>query len=202
MDIPRPQHRSLAVPKLVEAEQGVIAHARKMAVVGRSFWLAIDRTFAAVHVQNNPSMRGVSHGPLHPGSVEMPESFHVLLLGQHLSLESAHGVGAGRRLLRGLAAGDHSHGRVPSQPICIVDIFIVRQAAVHRLAQQRHQAVYRELALSRIGLPAYRSPLSPVNIPAIPADKGVNVTPVKPCAVSCMQNSCGGGNSMMESLRY
>jgi hypothetical protein len=112
-----------------------------MAVVGRPFLLAIDWTFGAVHVQNHPPMRGVSHGPLHPGSIEMRESFHVLLVGQHLSLKSAHGVGAGRRLLRGLAAGDHSHGRVPSQPVCIVGIFIARQAAVHRLAQQRHQEV-------------------------------------------------------------
>src|SRR5262245_32580430 len=114
MDIPMPQHRSLAVPKLIEAEHGVIAHALKMAVVGRFSLLAIDRTFGAVHVQNHPSMRGVSHGPLHPGSIEMRESFHILLVGQYLGLESAQGVGAGRRLLRGLAAGDHSHGRVPS----------------------------------------------------------------------------------------
>jgi hypothetical protein len=71
----------------------------------------------------------------------MRESFHVLLLGQHLSLESTHGVGAGRRLLRGLAAGDHLHGPVPSQLVCVVGIFITRQAAVHRLAQQRHQGV-------------------------------------------------------------
>jgi hypothetical protein len=52
------------------------------------------------------------------------------------------------------------------------------------------------------GVKAYLAPLSPVKIPAIPADSGVKTTAVKPCTASRAQNSCGGGNSMMESLRY
>ncbi len=43
-------------------------------------------------------MRGMSHGFLHPSGVEMSESFHMLLLGEHLGLESAQGVRAGRLL--------------------------------------------------------------------------------------------------------
>jgi hypothetical protein len=48
----------------------------------------------------------------------------------------------------------------------------------------------------------YDGPFSPVKMPAMPADSGTNWTAVKPCEAMRSQNSCGAGNSIMESLRY
>ena len=60
--------------------------------------LSIDRALGTVHVQDYPPMRGMSHGFLHPSGVEIRESLHILLLGEHLGLESAQGVRASRLL--------------------------------------------------------------------------------------------------------
>jgi hypothetical protein len=69
-----------------------------MAVIGCPLLLSIDRVLRTVHVQDHTPIRGMRHGFLHPTGFEMHESFHVLLLGEHLGLESAQGVRAGRLL--------------------------------------------------------------------------------------------------------
>jgi hypothetical protein len=61
MHIPGPHHRPLAVPKLVEAEQGVIAHGFNVAVVGRALLLAVYRALRAVHAQDDALAPGPSH---------------------------------------------------------------------------------------------------------------------------------------------
>src|SRR3989304_4185144 len=64
--IPRPQLCPLAISKLVEHKDRVIAHAFKVAVVGRSFLFSIYRALGAVHIQDDSPVPGVSHGPVSP----------------------------------------------------------------------------------------------------------------------------------------
>jgi hypothetical protein len=94
----RPPHHPLTVPTRMEAAQGMIAHTGNVAVIGCPFLRSIDRALGTVPVQDHAPMRGMSHGCLPPGGVEMRESVHVLFLGEHLGLESAQGVRAGRLL--------------------------------------------------------------------------------------------------------
>src|SRR5262245_55019320 len=71
VDIPWPQHHPLAVTKLIEAEQGMITHTLKVAVIGCPFLLSIDRALRAVHVQEERgSDLAIQHFP--PPRIDLP----------------------------------------------------------------------------------------------------------------------------------
>ena len=110
MHVSRTQLGALAVTELVEHEQRVIAHAPKVTVVRRSLLFSMHRTLRTVHVQDHPPVRRVRHRSVHPLSVHSAQPFHVAVLGKHLGLEPAHGVGAGGRSFRTTSpSNDHTH---------------------------------------------------------------------------------------------
>ena len=142
MYVPRTEHRALAVTELVEHEQRVIAHAPKVTVVRRSLLFSMYRTLRTVHVQDHPPVRCVRHRPVHPLSVHSAQPFDIAVLGKHLGLEPAHGVGAGGRSLRTTSpSNDDPHRRVLGQPFSVVGILVARQTTVHRLPEKAHQSV-------------------------------------------------------------
>ena len=88
---------------------------------------------------DDATVGGVSHGLLHPMSVQLGQSVQILVLGEHLSLETAHSIAAGGMALRVSPSNGDSHGRVLGQPFGIVGVLVTRQTAVHRLPEQGHQ---------------------------------------------------------------
>ena len=141
MYVPRTEHRPLAVTELVEHEQRVIARAPKVTVVRRSLLFSMYRTLRTVHVQDHPPVRCVRHRPVHPLSVHSAQPFDIAVLGKHLGLEPAHGVGAGGRSLRTTSpSNDDPHRRVLGQPFSVVGILVARQTTVHRLPEKAHQS--------------------------------------------------------------
>ena len=142
MYVPRTEHRPLAVTELVEHEQRVIARAPKVSVVRRSLLFSMYRTLRTVHVQDHPPVRCVRHRPVHPRSVHSAQPFDIAVLGKHLGLEPAHGVGAGGRSLRTTSpSNDYPHRRIVSQPFSVVGILVACQTTVHRLPEKAHQSV-------------------------------------------------------------
>ena len=100
------------------------------------------RTLRTVHVQDHPPVRCVRHRPVHPLSVHSAQPFDIAVLGKHLGLEPAHGVGAGGRSLRTTSpSNDDPHRRVLGQPFSVVGILVARQTTVHRLPEKAHQSV-------------------------------------------------------------
>ena len=58
-------------------------------------------------------------------SVQSAQPFHVAVLGKHLGLEPAHGVGACRWSVYASVSNDYPHRRVVSQPFSIVGILVI-----------------------------------------------------------------------------
>ena len=87
-------------------------------------------------------MRRAGHCSVHPRSVQSAQPFHVAVLGKHLGLEPAHGVGAGSRSLRTTSpSNDYPHRRIVGQPFSVVGILVACQTTVHRLPEKAHQSV-------------------------------------------------------------
>ena len=142
MYVPRTEHRPLAVTELVEHEQRMIARAPKVTVVRCSLLFSMYRTLRTVHVQDHPPVRRAGHSSIHPLSVQSAQPFHVAVLGKHLGLEPAHGVGAGGRSLWTTSpSNDYPHRRVLGQPFSVVGILVACQTTVHRLPEKAHQSV-------------------------------------------------------------
>ena len=85
---------ALAVTELVEGE------VLPVSVVRRSLLFSMDSPNCPC--QDHPPVRA-GHSSVHPLSVHSAQPFHVAVLGKHLGLEPAHGVGAGGRSFRPLA---------------------------------------------------------------------------------------------------
>ena len=99
-------------------------------------------TLRTVHIQDHPPVRCVRHRPVHPRSVHSAQPFDTAVLGKHLGLEPAHGVGAGGRSLRTTSpSNDYPHRRIVGQPFSVVGILVARQTTVHRLPEKAHQSV-------------------------------------------------------------
>ena len=142
MYIPRAEHRTLTVTELVEHEQSVMARAPKVTVVRRSLLFSMYRTLRTVHVQDDTAVSRAGHNSVHPLSVHSAQPFHVAVLGKHLGLEPAHGVGAdGRSFMTTSPSNDYPHRRIVGQPFSVVGILVARQTAVHRLPEKAHQSV-------------------------------------------------------------
>ena len=141
MYVPRTEHRPLAVPELVEHEQRVIARAPKVTVVRCSLLFSMYRTLRTVHVQDHPPVRRAGYSSIHRLSVQSAQPLHVAVLGEHLGLEPAHGVGAGRWSVYASVSNDYPHRRIVGQPFSIVGILVACQTTVHRLPEKAHQSV-------------------------------------------------------------
>ena len=62
--------------------------------------------------------------PSTPLSVQSAQPFHVAVLGKHLGLEPAHGVGACRWSVHASVSNDYPHRRVGGQAFSIVGILV------------------------------------------------------------------------------
>ena len=163
MYVPRTEHRALAVTEL-QHEQRVIARAPKVTVVRCSLLFSTYRALRTVHVQDHPPVRCVRHRPVHPRSVHSAQPFDIAVLGKHLGLEPAHGVGARCRSLRTTSpSNDHPHRRIVRQPFSVVGILVARQTTVHRLPEKAHQSVLHvataptllQTLIRRLSVPAH-----------------------------------------------
>src|ERR671919_2146217 len=105
------KQRPFTVPKLIEQEEGVVAHGLEVAVVGSPFLLAVHRALRAIQVQDNPAVTRVGLGPADPGGIQPGQCFQILRSGQRLGLKAAHGVGAGGRAVSIPPPGGGPHGR-------------------------------------------------------------------------------------------
>ena len=99
------------------------------------------RALRTVHVQDHPPVRRAGHSSVHPLSVQSAQPLHVAVLGKHLGLEPAHGVGACRRSVYASFSNDYPHRRIVGQPFSIVGILVACQTTVHRLPEKAHQSV-------------------------------------------------------------
>ena len=84
-----------------------------------------------LHVPGSPNCpctrRCGVRSSIHPLSVQSAQPFHVAVLGEHLGLEPAHGVGAGGRSFRTSSPSNDDHRRVLGQPFSVVGILVARQ---------------------------------------------------------------------------
>ena len=87
MDIARPQNRPFAVPEMVEAKEGMIAHALEVTVIGSSLLLPIYRALGTVHVQYGSLVAGSGHGPVYPSGIQLPQPLQILLADKDLGLK-------------------------------------------------------------------------------------------------------------------
>ena len=99
------------------------------------------RALRTVHVQDHPPVRRAGYSSVHPLSVQSAQPLHVAVLGEHLGLEPAHGVGAGRWSVYASVSNDYPHRRIVDQPFSIVGILVACQTTVHRLPEKAHQSV-------------------------------------------------------------
>ena len=91
---------------------------------------------------DHPPVCRAHHCSAHPLSVHSAQPFHVAVLGKHLGLEPAHGVGADGRSFRTTSpSNDHPPRRIVGQPFSVVGILVARQTTVHRLPEKAHQSV-------------------------------------------------------------
>ena len=127
-------------------EQGVLIRAKwpltsqKRTMAHRSVRVAIPSGIPHIG-QDHPPVRRAGHSSVHPLSVQSAQPFHVAVLGEHLGLEPAHGVGAGRWSVYASVSNDYPHRRIVGQPFSIVGILVAYQTTVHRLPEKAHQSV-------------------------------------------------------------
>ena len=123
----------------------------EVSVVGALLLLAVYRDLGRIHVQDRPVTR--VHGFRLPDQspVESCQSGKVLLLDQHLGFEALQARGHSRPSIPDLLRTDQPKGWVLGKPLRVVEVFVARQAAVHRLPQQVGKRKLRVLATSGIG---------------------------------------------------
>jgi hypothetical protein len=128
----------------------MVAHGLEMAVIGSPFLVAVHRALGAVHIQDNPAIGSVGHGPADPRGIQPGQCFQILRSGQRLGFKAAHSVGAGGRSVSIPPSHDGLHGRILGQAVGAVGILVARQPAVHRLTEQWHQMMLHVPACSAL----------------------------------------------------
>jgi hypothetical protein len=110
------QNAPLDIAELVEYEQRVIAGAAEMAVVGAAFLVAISRTFARIHVEDDGLRRSLPVHVVEPLARQIDESGKVLRPAQPLRLKTPH-LASRRGRADDRPVADHpAHCRIAAQP--------------------------------------------------------------------------------------
>ena len=104
---------------------------RQLGLLVSMYW-----TLRTVHVQDHTPVRRAGHSSVHPLSVQSIQPFYVAVLGKHLGLEPAHGVGAGGWSFSVSPSNDDPHRRVLGQTFSVVGILVACQTTVHRLPEK------------------------------------------------------------------
>ena len=158
MDVAGPQRAALQIAELVEHEEGMVAGAAEMTVVGGALLVAEGRADARIHVEHDGVGRMPAVDPIDPPPGQIGEGGKVSTLGEPLRLEAAHLACRGGPTRNGLAADDPAHRRVQAEPVRVVDILVAGKAAEHGLSEHAQQIVTAVLARAAIGqtLPCHR----------------------------------------------
>ena len=117
-----------------------------MTIVRRSLLLAVRRTDAAVHVENDYLRRAAVMNPVDPRPVHVGQDFNVRIGRQKLRLEAPHLAGGCSLSFDGLAANNPPHGRITSKTVGVVYVLITTKATKHRLTELPRHAVPSVLA--------------------------------------------------------
>ena len=80
MDVAWSENRPFAITELVEAEQGMIADALEMAVVGCAFLLAMHWTLGAIDVQDDTLTHCFGYSTFHPFDIEPLQAIEVVFV--------------------------------------------------------------------------------------------------------------------------
>ena len=90
VDVAGTEGTPFQIAELVEKEKGMVAGAAEVAVVGRSFLVAMGRADAAVHVENDLRRRVPVMNPVNPSAGKIGKRGEVFFGGQNLRLEATH----------------------------------------------------------------------------------------------------------------
>ena len=151
MHVAGPQLGRQTIALLIEQQRRVKTGGLEVTVVGALLLLSVHRNLRRVHIQDRPVTR--VHGFRLPDQspVESCQSGKVLLLDQHLGFEALQARGQSRPSIPDLLRTDQPKGWVLGKPLRVVEVFVARQAAVHRLPQQVGKRKLRVLATTGIG---------------------------------------------------
>src|SRR5215472_8689647 len=95
-----------------------------MAVPDAQLLLAMSRTDARIHVEDDASRRPAAMDAINPLTRKIGERREVLLHRQPARLETPHLARRGRRARSSLAADNPAHRRIMAQALGVVHVFV------------------------------------------------------------------------------
>jgi len=135
MNVAGMQGTALKVAELVEQEQGMVARAAEVSVVGRPLLFTMGWAGAGIHVENDLHRRVPVMNLVDPHPVHVGQGFNVPVGGQKLRLEAPHLAGRGCLFRDSLADDDPSHDRVEAEPVSIVHVAVPAKASENGLTK-------------------------------------------------------------------
>ncbi len=109
----------------------MIAGAAKVTIVGCALLFAMGRTDTGVHVENDLLRRVAVMHTVDPNAGKVDQRGKVIVAGQKLRLEAPHLAGGCGLSFDRLAANNPAHGRITSQAVGVVYVFITANASKH-----------------------------------------------------------------------
>ena len=141
MLIAPPEHHPLQVAELVEHEQGMVAGAAEVAVVGGALLLAVGLADRAVHVEDDPGELAMPVRAIDPLAGQVHQPVQVLAGRERLGLEPADLAGRGGRMVSGPTADHGAHRGIDAQALSVVEVLVPGQATEEGLTQESREAV-------------------------------------------------------------
>ena len=136
VDIAGTQATPFQVTHVVEQEQGVIASTAEVAVVGRTFLVAVGRADAGIHVEDHILRRFTVVNSVDPNPGQVGKDGNVVIGGQELGFDAAHLTCRCCLLGDGPTADDPAHGGILAEAVGIVHVLIASEPSESRLSEK------------------------------------------------------------------
>jgi len=136
----------LQITELVEQEKRMIAGAVRVTIVRCSLLFAMGRADAAVHVEDDHLRWAAVMNLVDPRPAHVGQDFNVRIGRQKLRLEAPHLAGGSGLPFDSLAADNSPHGRITSETVGVIYVFITAKTTKHRLTKLARHTVPSVLA--------------------------------------------------------
>ena len=141
---------SHAVTVIGAQKQRVVTDQLEMPVVGAAFLLPMHRAFAGIHVEHDAVGSVAGLGLADQVAVHRHQPDEVAFMRQQLGLEPVQRGGERRAPVPPLWRTHQAERRVGGESYRVVQVFVARQAAVDRLAQEVRQPALRVQPLAGV----------------------------------------------------
>ena len=146
MNIAGTQGTPFQITELVEQEKGMVAGAAEVTIVRRSLLFAMGRADAAVHVEDDHLRWAAVMNLVDPRPAHVGQDFNVRIGRQKFCLEAPHLAGGRSLSFDSFAADNPPHGRITSETVGVVHVFVAAKASKHRLTELPRHAMPSVLA--------------------------------------------------------